>query len=80
MAKKPATKAPTKKAALAGYSGTSLIDKLGLKPGMVAIAVNAPGHYADLIDGAAITPKTTLPKAGAYDFIHLFVKDRAALE
>ncbi|HEV7691468.1 MAG TPA: hypothetical protein VGO52_11615 [Hyphomonadaceae bacterium] len=73
-AKKPAKPAPV------GYSGKSLIDKLGLKPGMTAIAVNAPIHYADLVDGAPITPRASLPKSGAFDFIHLFVKDRAALE
>ena len=85
MAAKPKSakklaKAPAKKTAAAGYSGKSLVDKLGLKPGMSAIAVNAPIDYADLVEGAPIAPKASLPKSGAYDFIHLFVKDRAALE
>jgi hypothetical protein len=82
MAAKP-KKAPAKrpaKAAPVGYSGKSLIDKLGLKPGANAIAVNAPINYANLVDGAPIAPKASLPKSGAFDFIHLFVKDRAALE
>jgi hypothetical protein len=78
MAAKPKKKPA--KAAPAGYSGKSLIDKLGLKPGMSAIAVNAPINYADLVEGAPIAPKASLPKSGAFDFIHLFVKDRAALE
>jgi hypothetical protein len=77
--KAPAKKVPAKPAP-AGYSGKSLVDKLGLKPGMNAIAVNAPINYADLIDGAPVTPKASLPKTGSFDFIHLFVKDRAALE
>jgi hypothetical protein len=79
MAKAAAPKKPAKSAPV-GYSGKSLIDKLGLKPGSKAIAVNAPTNYADLVDGAPITPKPSLPKSGAFDFIHLFVKDRAALE
>jgi hypothetical protein len=74
--KKPAKKA----SATVGYSRKSLIDKLGLKPGAKAIAVNAPSNYADLVEGAPIVPKASLPKSGAFDFIHLFVKDRAALE
>jgi hypothetical protein len=80
--KKPAKKIPAKKAAPApaGYSGKSLVDKLGLKPGMTAIAVNAPINYADLVERAPIAPKASLPKSGAFDFIHVFVKDRAALE
>jgi len=78
-AKKPA-KAAASSSATAGYSGKSLIDKLDLKPGMSAIAVNAPAHYADLIDRAPITPKASLPKSGSFDFIHLFVANRAALE
>jgi hypothetical protein len=78
--KKAPAKKPAKAAAPVGYSGKSLIDKLGLKPGMAAIAVNAPINYADLVDGAPIAPRASLPKSGAFDFIHLFVKDRAALE
>ena len=80
-AKKAPAKAPAKKAAASvGYSGKSLIDKLGLKPGSNAIAVNPPMNYADLVEGAAIAPRASLPKSGAFDFIHLFVKDRAAFE
>jgi hypothetical protein len=37
--------------ALSGYSGTPLWKKLGFKPGMKVCVLNAPEHYADLIDG-----------------------------
>ena len=60
----------------AGYSGKALVAKLGLKPGAAAAAIDPPAHYAALLEGAA-TPGPF--KAGPYDFIHLFVKDRAAL-
>lgn len=66
-------------AASAGYSGKSLIAKLGLKDGVKAIVVAPPTNYADLTDKAAITPKKTAPGAGSFDFIHLFVRTTADL-
>ena len=63
----------------AGYSGKSLIDKLGLKDGAKAIVIAQPANYADLTDNAAITPKKTAPATGGFDFIHLFVKTTADL-
>ncbi len=74
MAKRPASPS-----AAAGYSGKPLIDKLGLKPDAAAIAIAAPAKYAELVDGAAIKPMAQPPKSGAFDFIHLFVKDAAGL-
>ena len=71
MAKPPANPA--------GYSGKSLIDKLGLKDGAKAIVIAQPANYADLTDNAAITPKKTAPATGSFDFIHLFVKTTADL-
>ena len=73
MAKKPSLPAA------AGYSGKSLIAKLGWKEGSKAIVVAPPANYATLTDDAAITPKKTAPGAGSFDFIHLFVIDTAAL-
>jgi hypothetical protein len=69
-------KAPS---AAAGYSGKSLIDKLGWKEGTKAVVVAPPGNYAELTDNASITPKKSAPASGAFDFIHLFVKDIASL-
>jgi len=63
----------------AGYSGKSLIDKLGLKPGAKAIVIAPPAAYAALTDNAAIAPKKTAPATGSFDFIHLFVKTAADL-
>lgn len=63
----------------AGYSGKSLIDKLGWKEGSKAIVIAPPVDYADLTDDADITPKKTAPGKGSYDFIHLFVTDAAGL-
>ncbi len=63
----------------AGYSGKSLIDKLGLKPGAKAIVIAPPAAYAALTDNAAIAPKKKAPATGSFDFIHLFVKAAADL-
>jgi hypothetical protein len=65
--------------AAAGYSGKSLVAKLGWKEGSKAIVIAAPDTYADLTDDAGITPKKTAPATGSFDFIHLFVKDMAGL-
>lgn len=63
----------------AGYSGKSLIAKLGWKDGVKAIVIAPPANYSELTDNAAITAKKTAPASGAFDFIHLFVKDAAGL-
>lgn len=63
----------------AGYSGKSLIAKLGLKDGVKAVAVAPPANYAALTDNAAITPRNSAPATGSFDFIHLFVSNEAAL-
>lgn len=81
--KKPATKQksakPASTSASAGYSGKSLIQKLGFKDGHKAIVVTPPANYARLTDGAAIGQRTASPAAGEFDFIHLFVPDEASL-
>jgi Protein of unknown function (DUF3052) len=58
----------------AGYSGKSLDEKLGLKAGVKAAAINPPAHYATLL----ADPPGAFGK-GQYDLIHLFAPERAAL-
>ena len=62
----------------AGYSGTPLAKKLGIKPGMRVAAIGAPAHYAALLDpipeGATLTGE--LPEAAP--FIHFFTTERCA--
>lgn len=56
----------------AGYSGTPLVRKLGIKPGHRIRLVNTPDHYLDLVgplpDDAVIAAATR----GSFDFIHGF--------
>ena len=63
----------------AGYSGKSLIDKLGWKSGTKAVVIAPPENYDALVGGADIAPKKTAPASGSFDFIHVFAKDTAAL-
>ncbi len=56
---------------MAGYSGKSLIDKLGLKPGMKARLIHS---VYSAPEGVRLTSRAPL------DFIHLFSKDRRDLE
>ena len=57
---------------MAGYSGTPLIKKLGIKPADDVLLVNAPVNYFDLVATARGTIRTVTTKSGAADFIHLF--------
>jgi hypothetical protein len=65
---------------MAGYSGTPLAQKLGIKAGQKVVTVNAPAAYAKLPaplpEAVSFTRKAT---AGA-GFVHLFISDRKALE
>jgi hypothetical protein len=56
------------KMAASGYSGTALIQKLGIKPGMKMRLINAPGNYFELL-GANISAQAV--KSGG-DFVHIF--------
>ena len=64
---------------VAGYSGTPLAKKLGIKADMVVHVVNAPGDYAAIVDplpeGVVISSKT----AGELDLVHVFTKSRSEL-
>lgn len=67
----------------AGYSGTPLVKKLGIKPGTPVWVLGAPADYlttlGDLPDGALVRLEALDPAAsavtmeGASPFIHLFV-------
>ena len=60
----------------AGYSGTPLEKKLGIKDGAVIRLINEPSYYKDLFsslpEALTITDDKTIKK----DMIHYFVKDK----
>lgn len=67
---------------MAGYSGTPLPQKLGLRPGSCLWLINAPPGFAaqiePLSEGARIA--STARGRAVFDLIILFAESRAALE
>ena len=65
---------------MAGYSGTPLAQKLGIKAGQKVVTINAPANYSKLLaplpEDVSFVRKAT---AGA-GFVHLFISTRKALE
>ncbi len=64
--------------ATAGYSATPLLQKLGIKPGMKILLINAPVDYDDLLELNVKDQhcrKNEMP-----DFVHLFVKNNKEFE
>lgn len=63
-----------------GYSGTPLAGKLGLKPPMTLVALNAPREYPSwlgkLPPGIDLASKASAPLLA----VHLFATNRGALE
>jgi hypothetical protein len=63
----------------AGYSGTPLWKKLGIKPGGTVLTVNAPPGYRDLLpglpEGVSLVTDADPPLA----FVHLFVTSASDL-
>lgn len=63
----------------AGYSGTSLVKKLGLKQGAKAAFVNAPRHYRDLLGPLPESVRVLSRPGKAMDFLHFFCARRGDL-
>jgi hypothetical protein len=74
----------------AGYSGTPLARKLGIKPGARVATLDAPDHFRDLLEpvpddvaepGGPGTGDDTAPgEATPYDVVVLFAHDTASLD
>ena len=65
------------KPSTAGYSGTPLPAKLGLKSGMKLLALNAPANLDALLAGAPDLERLT--RAGSFDCALAFAKTQDAL-
>ena len=71
----------------AGYSGTPLLKKLGYKPGQCGLLIGRPRslreslHFPDFDWGCSVDGLDGVPdNPPPLDVIHLFTKQRAALE
>ena len=63
---------------MAGYTGTPLVKKLGIKSGFSVVFMNAPADFTSIIDlpPDVVVNKTPRPQL---DFVLLFVKSEAQL-
>lgn len=64
----------------AGYSGTPLFKKLGLRPGMACQALDPPDDYDDLLAGLPGDLHFRLRQRGPLDFVHVFVTEAEGLQ
>lgn len=65
---------------MAGYSGTPMVKKLGIKEGAQVLLVNPPANYFKLIGQLPKGASLVSGKRAGIDFIHLFVKTQEELE
>ena len=65
---------------MAGYSGKTLIQKLGIKPGYRVAQVNAPSNYSALLGGWPVGVQLVELPEGELDFIHWFTDSGLELE
>ena len=63
----------------AGYSGTPLAKKLGLKPGQRVCVLDAPRDYREIVDPWPDGLEQTSKADATTDLVHLFVTSRAVL-
>jgi len=64
---------------MAGYSGTPLRQKLGIKPGLTVVTINAPTNYRPLLgtipEGVTFSGRLTPDSS----FVHVLIKKRSEL-
>jgi len=74
------TNGSVKRFTMAGYSGTPLPQKLGIKPGIIVVVIDAPDNYRKLLGQIPSGVNFATRPVGNTKFIHLFVKERRALQ
>jgi hypothetical protein len=65
---------------MTGYSGTPLPQKLGIKPGLTVVTINAPANYRRLL--GKVPDRVTFSerlKSGS-SFVHLFTSRRSEMQ
>jgi hypothetical protein len=65
---------------MAGYSGTPLSNKLGIKSGFKVFAVNAPADYPSLLEPLPDHVTFVKKLTNSVDLLHLFTKSAAELD
>src|SRR5258706_9731357 len=65
---------------MAGYSGTPLIKKLGIKEGFALLFINEPKNYRKLIGAFPLRVQVVKPHSNEIDFIHAFITTAKELD
>ena len=63
---------------VAGYSGTPLLKKLGIKPEMKLLVLNGPKNYSELLETDISDQLSTTSQTP--DLVHLFAKSIATFK
>jgi hypothetical protein len=64
---------------LAGYSGTPLVKKIGIKPGTEICLVDPPGEYIKLIEPLPAGVKIATRLTKNTDIVHIFTANKTDL-
>src|ERR1700758_3390858 len=64
---------------MAGYSGTPLSQKLGIKPGTIVVAIAPPNNYRKLLEPIPSGVNFATRPVGGSKLIHLFATRRSEL-
>ncbi len=64
---------------MAGYSGTPLLQKLGIKQGNKVRFINEPANFAELLGALPSGCTVVESRARSVDFVHCFVTQRTRL-
>ena len=65
---------------MAGYSGTPLLKKLGMKPGDAVYVSEVPEHYFDWLAPLPAGVQVREKLSGSLDFIHVFATEQKGFE
>lgn len=65
---------------MAGYSGTPLPQKLGIKPGTIVVLIDAPDNYRKLLGQIPSGVNFATRPVGNTKFVHVFATERRVLE
>ena len=63
----------------AGYSGTPLVKKLGLRAGMTVQVIDAPAPYDEIVEGLPADLRLVARASATTRFVHVFVREAARL-
>lgn len=64
---------------MSGYSGTPLVKKLGIKPGMRVCVYGAPREYRDIVADLPADLSFAAVSDQDLDFVHVFTSERDEL-